>query len=385
MPPQALAMPTRGGDERIGECRFGVATSFEPPSVKRVNHEQGGRERPGFARKAPWTAQYAASVAGDNGRKLHEIPWLYLDSVGSEYGPVAGWTMRDWLLQGRFPVGLELRVRLPEWENHVPLRKLFPDMQAAFVLPPAWPELLSDPGEKCAIDDDSRGMQEYYRNKCGGGASSSSLSGPWAPSSSGTDVCANGDGGRWSACGVQSAPSCAMTAASSLPVPWYDGAQGVRASSGESCPSHKYMYPSPCARPGSSYTVPSWGACGSASVGSAASVWLNGPGGTASSSSHRISPGGDISLSVSSDASRVQQLTAPAGHSQYMPGRLVYEEPLLPPPPPQPSQRQLQELLSQPQEGPLWEEENEEVSHGRSPPPGCTANSMVQGCRATLI
>uniref|UniRef100_A0A7S4Q984 GYF domain-containing protein n=1 Tax=Alexandrium monilatum TaxID=311494 RepID=A0A7S4Q984_9DINO len=90
------------------------------------------------------TAAALASMAGDHGRKVHELPWLYLDSVGQEYGPVPGWTMREWLTLGRFPVGRDLRVRLPEWEQHLPLHQLFPDLSTAFVLPPAWPNIYVD-------------------------------------------------------------------------------------------------------------------------------------------------------------------------------------------------------------------------------------------------
>lgn len=87
------------------------------------------------------SAAAAAATAGDHGRKAHELPWLYLDSVGQEYGPIPGWTMREWLQLGRFPVGSELRVRLPEWERHLPLHQLYPDLSTAFVLPPAWPDM----------------------------------------------------------------------------------------------------------------------------------------------------------------------------------------------------------------------------------------------------
>ncbi|CAE7512469.1 unnamed protein product [Symbiodinium pilosum] len=90
------------------------------------------------------SAEEAASRADDHGRKLHELRWLYLDSVGQEYGPLPGWTMQEWLTMGRFPVGLDLRVRLPEWDRHLPLRQIFPDLSAAFRLPPAWPEACQD-------------------------------------------------------------------------------------------------------------------------------------------------------------------------------------------------------------------------------------------------
>jgi len=90
------------------------------------------------------TPEEAAENARDHGRKPHELPWLYLDSVGQEYGPIPGWTMREWLQLGRFPVGTDLRVRLPEWEQHLPLHKLYADLSTAFVLPPAWPDFYSD-------------------------------------------------------------------------------------------------------------------------------------------------------------------------------------------------------------------------------------------------
>eukprot|EP00929_Paragymnodinium_shiwhaense_P112244 TRINITY_DN8050_c0_g2_i1.p1 TRINITY_DN8050_c0_g2~~TRINITY_DN8050_c0_g2_i1.p1 ORF type:complete len:243 (+),score=45.55 TRINITY_DN8050_c0_g2_i1:61-789(+) len=99
---------------------------------------QGKRTSPkGFACMTP---EAAAAVAEDYGRRLHELPWLYLDSVGTEYGPIPGWTMRQWLSMGRFPVGGGLNVRLPEWDRHFPLHQLYADLGCAFLLPPAWPD-----------------------------------------------------------------------------------------------------------------------------------------------------------------------------------------------------------------------------------------------------
>jgi len=94
-------------------------------------------------------------MAEDHGRKLHELPWLYLDNVGQEYGPVPGCTMHEWLTLGRFPVGRDLRVRLPEWERHLPLHQLYSDLSMAFVLPPEWPDVYGEsppapPGEAAA-------------------------------------------------------------------------------------------------------------------------------------------------------------------------------------------------------------------------------------------
>eukprot|EP00930_Biecheleria_cincta_P075498 TRINITY_DN62670_c0_g1_i1.p1 TRINITY_DN62670_c0_g1~~TRINITY_DN62670_c0_g1_i1.p1 ORF type:complete len:416 (+),score=96.46 TRINITY_DN62670_c0_g1_i1:140-1387(+) len=90
------------------------------------------------------TAEGAAAMIGDHGRKLHELPWLYLDSVGQEFGPLPGWTMQEWLSMGRFPVGSDLRVRLPEWDCHLPLRQLYPDLSSAFGVPPAWPDVYGE-------------------------------------------------------------------------------------------------------------------------------------------------------------------------------------------------------------------------------------------------
>lgn len=93
------------------------------------------------------TAAAAAAMAGDQGRRPDALPWLYLDSLGQEYGPVPGRTMAEWMACGRFPVGGSLRVRLPEWRQHLTLHELYPDLGAAFVLPPAWP----DDDESCNL------------------------------------------------------------------------------------------------------------------------------------------------------------------------------------------------------------------------------------------
>ena len=90
------------------------------------------------------SAQDCALRGEHFGRKPHELPWLYLDSVGKEFGPLLGPTMHEWLSSGRFPVGLELRVRLPEWDRHWPLHQLFPDLSVAFNVPPAWPDVYKD-------------------------------------------------------------------------------------------------------------------------------------------------------------------------------------------------------------------------------------------------
>ncbi|CAE7846815.1 unnamed protein product [Symbiodinium necroappetens] len=83
------------------------------------NHQSWESEMPAaYRHPAPQypclSAEEAASRADDHGRKLHELKWLYLDSVGQEFGPLSSGTMQEWLTMGRFPVGLDLRVRLPE-------------------------------------------------------------------------------------------------------------------------------------------------------------------------------------------------------------------------------------------------------------------------------
>mmetsp|Transcript_506 Transcript_506/g.703 ORF Transcript_506/g.703 Transcript_506/m.703 type:complete len:116 (-) Transcript_506:250-597(-) len=83
----------------------------------------------------------AASSIEDHGRRIANLPWLYLDNNNNEFGPVPGRLMSEWLAAGRFPVGAELRVRLPEWERHLPLIQLFPDMNQAFQVPPSWPDV----------------------------------------------------------------------------------------------------------------------------------------------------------------------------------------------------------------------------------------------------
>jgi len=71
-------------------------------------------------------------------RSAPEVTWYYLDSIFQEFGPFTSKSMRHYLLQGRFPVGRNLLVRLPEWQWHMPLYTVFPDSTKAFVVPPLW-------------------------------------------------------------------------------------------------------------------------------------------------------------------------------------------------------------------------------------------------------
>eukprot|EP00928_Gymnodinium_smaydae_P094503 TRINITY_DN7944_c1_g6_i1.p1 TRINITY_DN7944_c1_g6~~TRINITY_DN7944_c1_g6_i1.p1 ORF type:complete len:410 (+),score=49.01 TRINITY_DN7944_c1_g6_i1:89-1231(+) len=73
---------------------------------------------------------------GNNGGFNSE--WYYLDSTAEEFGPFPGDVMLSWMQQGLFPIGGELRVRLPEWSGFVPLRRLYPRMEVTeiFISPP---------------------------------------------------------------------------------------------------------------------------------------------------------------------------------------------------------------------------------------------------------
>lgn len=66
-------------------------------------------------------------MAGDG------LSWYYLDSTRKEFGPFPNDMMRDWFVQGFFPAGEELLIRLPQWKQHVPIRLVYPDVGMAFV------------------------------------------------------------------------------------------------------------------------------------------------------------------------------------------------------------------------------------------------------------
>lgn len=61
------------------------------------------------------------------------ISWFYLDSVQKEFGPFPNDMMREWFMQGFFPLGEELLIRLPHWKQHVPLKVVYPEVQDAFL------------------------------------------------------------------------------------------------------------------------------------------------------------------------------------------------------------------------------------------------------------
>lgn len=61
--------------------------------------------------------------------------WFYLDNAGQEFGPFSGETMRTWFTEGVFPTKQDLCIRLPDWDHHVPVRVVFPEMHDAFLWP----------------------------------------------------------------------------------------------------------------------------------------------------------------------------------------------------------------------------------------------------------
>eukprot|EP00930_Biecheleria_cincta_P054774 TRINITY_DN41180_c0_g1_i1.p1 TRINITY_DN41180_c0_g1~~TRINITY_DN41180_c0_g1_i1.p1 ORF type:complete len:294 (+),score=39.45 TRINITY_DN41180_c0_g1_i1:72-953(+) len=66
------------------------------------------------------------------------LPWFYIDVYGQEQGPVPGSSLRAMLQHGRMPQGF--LVRLLNWDRHFTVEELWPSPDAAFVLPPAWPD-----------------------------------------------------------------------------------------------------------------------------------------------------------------------------------------------------------------------------------------------------
>lgn len=279
------------------------------------------------------TPAAAATNAGDHGRKPHELPWLYLDSVGQEYGPIPGWTMREWLQLGRFPVGRDLRVRLPEWEHHLPLHQLYGDLSTVFVLPPAWPDVYSDGVLQCEDEEDRPTASSAQQSK----ATSSALPPdavplgqglPEPPAAPPNVASAAKQGHAAMAAAHNAAVAKAQAIAAGVSAGTYMGVDGSRESAQRppsGWPSRLVNQPlNPREDPGSR-------------PGSNAHAEVQGPGRTES----------------------------PPPKPQFVLERLMQEEQLLPPPPPQPSELQLRELLSQPQEGPpLWEDGQAEPPAG---------------------
>merc|ERR1719353_1412707 len=74
---------------------------------------------------------------------MADLSFHYLDSTNQEFGPFPANTLRDWFAQGLFPVGGNLPVRLTTWLKHVPLKLCYPNLDQAFVGPPA----ISSPDE----------------------------------------------------------------------------------------------------------------------------------------------------------------------------------------------------------------------------------------------
>lgn len=271
--------------------------------------------------------------------------------------------MREWLTAGRFPVGGELRVRLPEWERHMPLHQLYPDLATAFVLPPAWPDVYSNvatlrsepPGRvlcRAAHEGDAASLaealagtrgtrEELYSTAPPGGrvvvASSPNRTGP-GPCVS---VMPPGMGG----CGAPApAPLDPMLQrrSASPSVTWRPvGAPCQGKSSSRS--ADRLGYP-----PGAMVPAAPAALHIPAEVG-----WGSVPERPTSRSRFALAALGAGGGLFGQDG-KIIDSSPPRSSPPLGPFRL--EEQLLPMPPPPPSQQQLQELLSQPQEGPPpWE------------------------------
>lgn len=291
------------------------------------------------------TPTAAAAMANDHGRKPHELPWLYLDSVGQEYGPIPGWTMREWLQLGRFPVGRDLRVRLPEWERHLPLHQLYADLGTAFVLPPAWPDMYSGGVLQCD-DEEDRPATSSVQPPLPRGAvpTGSSLPQPPAAPLAGTVGGARaGLQGAETGVGGSTSSHDAMAAAHT--------AAAAKASATAAGVGEGYLPQRPPHAGEASSGSREDPQAGSQRISSRwPSRLVNAP-----LPSHTdAAPSEDAARAEGEDDRRAE---SPPPKPQFVLERLMQEEQLLPPPPPQPSQRQLRELLSQPQEGPpLWED-----------------------------
>jgi hypothetical protein len=278
----------------------------------------------------------AATMAADSGRKPHELPWLYLDSVGQEYGPIPGWTMREWLEMGRFPVGRDLRVRLPEWDHHLPLHQLYADRSTVFLLPPAWPDVyadgvLEDSYCSSAQPNGTRALPPDAAVPVGSGL-------PQPPAFSGAPIAELKEGR-----GQNPSSEIHQTAAARAEATAAGVAAGLAA--GDSRPPPRYP-----ARPVTSQPIPH--------------DMINDP-------KILLRPSDEPDF----DENGVKREESPPPQPQFVLERLMQEQMLLPPPPSQPSQQELRELHSQPQEGPpLWEDGQAEplsgdggYSNGRGP------------------
>ncbi|CAK9045861.1 unnamed protein product [Durusdinium trenchii] len=65
---------------------------------------------------------------------LHDLPWFFIDDHGQEQGPVRGSKLRDWMQSGN--ISNDIRVRLHNWDGHFTVEQLWPNSEAAFLLPP---------------------------------------------------------------------------------------------------------------------------------------------------------------------------------------------------------------------------------------------------------
>lgn len=117
-----------------GECGLGHRIK----AATKLARLQSLRQRVHVAAVHQAATAAADHAAASNGTDTEtDMCWFYLDSVGKEFGPISSNLMRKWLVEGRFPVRGELRIRLPDWKWHIPLCMVYKNIDCAFATWPA--------------------------------------------------------------------------------------------------------------------------------------------------------------------------------------------------------------------------------------------------------
>ena len=89
--------------------------------------------------------------------------WMFLDSIGHEFGPFDSLTMQRWYHKGFFPVGAELPVKLAHWKSYVPLRLCFPDISKAFLRHSAYEEPVN--ARPCSVQHIDKSFSAILRKE----------------------------------------------------------------------------------------------------------------------------------------------------------------------------------------------------------------------------
>lgn len=146
-------------------CRFEMAPAWVSKSAA-AGALVGTARHAAAAQEA--TAASAWHAAARERVSVDEVAWYYVDPSGREFGPVASASMRTWMLQGVFPVGGDLLVRMPRWRWHMPLHMVYPDLAAAFAGPPPMWQPGVDEGRRSENPDDAGSSTEVTPTAGGG-------------------------------------------------------------------------------------------------------------------------------------------------------------------------------------------------------------------------